>query len=47
MKLTIISSQMTGLFIALTNLGLCQMEGVVFSRSPFKVGGMWRCQVIV
>lgn len=47
MKLTIISSQMTGLFIALTNLGMCQMEGVVFVRTPFKVNGMWRCQVVV
>lgn len=47
MKLTIISSQMTGLYKQLTSLGYCQMDGVFFSRTPFKQNGMWRCEVYV
>jgi len=47
MKLTIISSQMTGLYKVLDRLGFIHMEGVLFSRSPFKRNGMWVAEVLV
>lgn len=47
MKLTIISSQITGIFKQLDALGFIQMESVLFAQAPFRLRGMWRCSVIV
>lgn len=47
MKLTIISSQMTGVFKALSGAGLLDLAAVRWVRQPVKIDGMWRCIVIV
>jgi hypothetical protein len=47
MKLEIISSQMTGIFQALTNRGLVMAGEVKWIRQPARVNGMWRASVWV
>lgn len=47
MKLTIVSSQMTGIFKALRNAGLLELSAIHWVRQPVKVGGMWKCEVML
>lgn len=47
MKLTIISSQVTGIYKQLSALGYSQISGIGFAQTPFRKNGMWRCEVYV
>lgn len=47
MKLTIVSSQMTGIFKALQNAGLIELSTIRWVRHPMRVKGMWHAEVMV
>lgn len=47
MSLTIISSQMTGIFKRLQSLGMVDAQSIKFIRQPVRIKGIWRCTVRV
>ena len=47
MSLTIISSQMTGIFKRLHSLGMVDAQSVKFMRQPVRIKGIWRCEVMI
>ena len=47
MKLDLISSQMTGIYQALTNLDLVLTSQVRWIRQPARINGMWRASIWV
>lgn len=47
MSLTIISSQMTGIFKRLHSLGMADAQSVKFIRQPVRINGIWRCTVAI
>lgn len=47
MKLTIIAGQASGLMKCLIGMGLINLHGVNFVRQPFRVKGVWRCEVML
>lgn len=47
MKISIITSQATGIIKALGNIGFRRMDSVVWVRSPVRINGMWRAEVVL
>uniref|UniRef100_A0AAU6W3X0 Uncharacterized protein n=4 Tax=unclassified bacterial viruses TaxID=12333 RepID=A0AAU6W3X0_9VIRU len=47
MSLTIISSQMTGIFKRLHSLGMVDAQSVKFIRQPVRIKGIWQCEVML
>jgi hypothetical protein len=47
MKISIITSQATGIIKALGNIGFRRMDAVIWTRSPVRIKGMWRAEVWV
>lgn len=45
MIVPIITTQMTGIFTALQNMGFRDMSKVVWLRSPVRINGVWRAEV--
>lgn len=45
MSLTIVSSQMTGIFKALQNAGQLELSKIRWVRQPMRVKGMWRAEI--
>lgn len=45
MKITIITRQATGVMLALLNMGIEDLQSVVWLRSPVRINGVWRAEV--
>lgn len=47
MNIPIITSQATGIFQALQNMGFTDLQSIPWVRTPFRINGVWRCEVKV
>lgn len=47
MRIPIITGQMTGIFTALQGMGFTDMSVIVWLRSPVRINGMWRAEVVL
>lgn len=45
MKVSIITRQATGIMSALLNMGIVDLQAVVWLRSPVRINGVWRADV--